>query len=37
MIAAVGYPTLRLIRIRFRNIELRDLEVGKTEEVNSFI
>lgn len=36
MTAAVGFPTLRLIRVRIGNIELGDLEVGKTLEVNCF-
>ena len=36
MTAAVGFPTLRLIRVRIGNIKLGDLEVGKTVEVNCF-
>jgi 23S rRNA pseudouridine2457 synthase len=36
MTAAVGLPTLRLIRVRIGNIELRNLEVGAVKEVLSF-
>lgn len=36
MTAAVGFPTLRLIRVRIGNIELGNLDVGKTVEVNRF-
>jgi 23S rRNA pseudouridine2457 synthase len=33
MTAAVGYPTLRLVRVRIKNIELRDLPPGKVREL----
>jgi len=36
MTAAVGFPTLRLIRTRIGNIYLRDSMLGKVECVNSF-
>ena len=36
MTAAVGYPTLRLIRIRIGNIHLNDLEPGEVIEVEDF-
>jgi 23S rRNA pseudouridine2457 synthase len=36
MTAAVGFPTLRLIRVRIGNIKLGDLDVGNTIEVNKF-
>ena len=35
MTAAVGFPTLRLVRIRIGDIKL-NLKVGETIEVNSF-
>ncbi|HLB34759.1 MAG: pseudouridine synthase [Verrucomicrobia bacterium RIFCSPHIGHO2_12_FULL_41_10] len=34
MTAAVGYPTLRLIRVRIGNFELSDLAVGTWRELN---
>jgi 23S rRNA pseudouridine2457 synthase len=34
MTAAIGHPTLRLIRIRIKNIELGDLKPGKIRELN---
>lgn len=34
MTAAVGYPTLRLIRVRIGEIKLNSLEVGSVKEVN---
>ena len=37
MTAAVGFPTLRLIRVRVGNIKLLDLKVGSVEEVESFL
>ncbi|WP_397444887.1 pseudouridine synthase [Polaribacter sp. R77954] len=37
MTAAVGYPTLRLIRVRIGDIKLRNLEVGKVIEVDGFV
>ena len=37
MTAAVGYPTLRLIRVRIGSIHLNQLEVGKVEEVERFV
>lgn len=37
MTAAVGFPTLRLIRIRIGNIFLDDLQAGKVQEVEEFL
>ena len=37
MTAAVGFPTLRLIRVRIGDLKLGDLEVGAFKEVESFI
>jgi 23S rRNA pseudouridine2457 synthase len=36
MTSAVGFPTLRLIRIRIGNIGLNDLEAGEVLEVSDF-
>lgn len=36
MTAAVGFPTLRLIRVRIGSIHLAELEVGKVIEVEDF-
>lgn len=36
MSAAVGFPTLRLIRVRIGTVKLEDLESGKYIEVNQF-
>lgn len=36
MTAAVGFPTLRLIRVRVGDIYLDDLKVGDVREVNGF-
>jgi 23S rRNA pseudouridine2457 synthase len=36
MTSAVGFPTLRLVRIRVGNILLNDLKAGEVLEVNSF-
>ncbi|WP_338409996.1 pseudouridine synthase [uncultured Flavobacterium sp.] len=36
MTAAVGFPTLRLIRIRIGNTSLEGLNVGSVKEVNQF-
>ncbi|ARS37781.1 pseudouridine synthase [Pontibacter actiniarum] len=36
MTAAVGFPTLRLIRVRVGNFHLRQLPSGAVEEVNDF-
>jgi len=33
MTAAIGFPTLRLVRIRIENIFLKDLESGKVREI----
>ena len=33
MTAAVGFPTLRLVRVRIGNIYLDDLKIGKVKEV----
>jgi 23S rRNA pseudouridine2457 synthase len=37
MTAAVGYPTLRLIRIRIGKIELGNLEINGVKEIDAFI
>jgi 23S rRNA pseudouridine2457 synthase len=37
MTAAVGFPTLRLVRVRIGNIYLGDLQPGVVKEVNSFM
>ena len=36
MTAAVGFPTLRLIRVRIGDIKLETLEVGEVNEVEDF-
>jgi 23S rRNA pseudouridine2457 synthase len=36
MTAAVGFPTLRLIRVRIGNVFLNDLQVGEVVEVSDF-
>jgi 23S rRNA pseudouridine2457 synthase len=36
MTAAVGFPTLRLVRVRVGNIELGDLGPGEVVEVAGF-
>lgn len=36
MTAAVGFPTLRLVRVRIGAIILNDLKVGEVKEVSSF-
>lgn len=36
MTAAVGFPTLRLIRVRIGNVYLNDLQAGEVLEVESF-
>lgn len=36
MTAAVGFPTLRLIRVRIGNIHLNDLKSGEVREVENF-
>lgn len=36
MTAAVGFPTLRLVRVRIGNLSLKNLEVGNVKEVDSF-
>ncbi len=36
MTAAVGFPTLRLIRVRIGNIYLNDLQAGEVKEVSDF-
>ena len=35
MTAAIGHPTLRLIRVRIGNLELRDLPPGAWRELTS--
>ena len=37
MTAAVGFPTLRLIRVRIGRIELKNLSVGGVLEVDHLI
>jgi 23S rRNA pseudouridine2457 synthase len=37
MTAAVGYPTLRLIRVRIGEIELGNLEINGVKEINAFM
>lgn len=37
MTATVGYPTLRLIRVRIGEIKLDNLEVGEVKEVHHFM
>jgi 23S rRNA pseudouridine2457 synthase len=37
MTAAVGFPTLRLFRVRIGSIHLNDLEAGNVIEVNQLI
>lgn len=36
MTAAVGFPTLRLIRVRIGTIHLNDLQAGEVKEVDNF-
>lgn len=36
MTSAVGFPTLRLVRVRVGNIHLNDLKAGEVVEVSSF-
>jgi 23S rRNA pseudouridine2457 synthase len=36
MTAAVGFPTLRLVRVRIGNVHLNDLEAGAVIEVANF-
>ncbi|MGY8910925.1 MAG: pseudouridine synthase, partial [Flavobacteriales bacterium] len=36
MTAAVGFPTLRLIRVRIGEIKLNNLEVSEVKEVANF-
>jgi len=36
MTAAIGFPTLRLVRIRVGNIHLQNLKAGEVQEVESF-
>ena len=37
MTAAVGFPTLRLIRVRIGEIKLDDLEISGVKEVDCFM
>ena len=37
MTAAVGFPTLRLVRVRIGDVELKDLVSGEVREVSSLI
>lgn len=37
MTAAVGFPTLRLVRVRIGQIHLGDLQQGQVKEVKSFV
>lgn len=34
MTAAIGYPTLRLVRVRIKNILLGNLEIGSVKKMN---
>jgi 23S rRNA pseudouridine2457 synthase len=34
MTAAIGYPTLRLVRVRIKNLLLGDLKYGCVRELN---
>jgi len=36
MTAAVGFPTLRLVRIRIGTIELNDMQIGEVRETTNF-
>ena len=36
MTAAVGFPTLRLVRVRVGNIHLNDLKSGEVLELDDF-
>jgi 23S rRNA pseudouridine2457 synthase len=36
MTSAVGFPTLRLVRVRVGNIHLNDLKAGEVLEVSGF-
>ncbi len=36
MTAAIGFPTLRLVRVRIGNVYLNDLQAGEVKEVDSF-
>jgi 23S rRNA pseudouridine2457 synthase len=36
MTAAVGFPTLRLVRIRIGNVHLNNLQAGSVIEIESF-
>jgi 23S rRNA pseudouridine2457 synthase len=36
MTAAVGFPTLRLIRVRIGSVHLNDLQAGEVKEVGAF-
>ncbi|PRZ28180.1 pseudouridine synthase [Flavobacterium granuli] len=36
MTAAVGFPTLRLVRVRIGNVHLNDLQAGEVKEVSDF-
>jgi 23S rRNA pseudouridine2457 synthase len=36
MTAAIGYPTLRLVRTRLESISIEDLGVGKSRELNDY-
>jgi 23S rRNA pseudouridine2457 synthase len=36
MTSAVGFPTLRLVRVRVGDVKLGDLQPGEVKEVNSF-
>ena len=36
MTAAVGFPTLRLVRVRIGSMHLNDLQAGEVKEVEDF-
>jgi 23S rRNA pseudouridine2457 synthase len=37
MTAAVGFPTLRLIRVRIGEVLLEGIDLGEVKEVKSFV
>jgi 23S rRNA pseudouridine2457 synthase len=37
MTAAVGFPTLRLVRVRIGNITLSDMQLGEVRETTDFL
>ena len=37
MTSAVGFPTLRLVRVRIGNLKLNDLKVSEVKEVDALL